>query len=261
MNKKFLIVGVVVLLVLVAGAGTYLFLSKKTAEVPADTNTPKAEEKTETIAVKVATHSTLGSYLTDENGRALYVFTKDSANTSACNEQCLLKWPVFAPEKNTMDPSLSAGDFGVITRADGRSQATFKTYPLYYYVSDNNPGDVNGQGVGGVWYLVDPAKDPASLVALGQNEGSAAPAEQKAYTLLEVSLHGTPASCWLAIGGKVYDVTPIITDRKHPGGAPIVEGCGKEATALFETRPMGSGTPHSEAARTWLASFYIGDLK
>jgi cytochrome b involved in lipid metabolism len=149
----------------------------------------------------------------------------------------------------------------VITRADGRSQATFKTYPLYYYVSDNNPGDVNGQGVGGVWYLVDPAKDPASLVALGQNGGSAAPAEQKAYTLLEVSLHGTPESCWLAIGGKVYDVTPIITDRKHPGGAPIVEGCGKEATALFETRPMGSGTPHSEAARTWLASFYIGDLK
>jgi cytochrome b involved in lipid metabolism len=59
----------------------------------------------------------------------------------------------------------------------------------------------------------------------------------------------------------VYDVTKFIEASKHPGGEAIVEGCGKDATVLFATRPMGSGTPHSEKAYGFLTSFYIGDLK
>ncbi|MBS3061949.1 MAG: hypothetical protein J4215_05195 [Candidatus Diapherotrites archaeon] len=46
----------------------------------------------------------------------------------------------------------------------------------------------------------------------------------------------------------------------HPRFA-INEGCGKDATELFNTRPTGSRTPYSDRARSFLPKFYIGELK
>lgn len=66
-------------------------------------------------------------------------------------------------------------------------------------------------------------------------------------------------SCWVALHNKVYDVSDYI--ESHPGGHIIEEGCGKDATELFETRPQGSGTPHSDKARAILEKYYIGELK
>jgi len=31
---------------------------------------------------------------------------------------------------------------------------TYNDLPLYYFYLDKAPGDVNGQGVGGIWWLV-----------------------------------------------------------------------------------------------------------
>ena len=78
------------------------------------------------------------------------------------------------------------------------------------------------------------------------------------YTLADVAMHNSGSDCWLAIDGRVYDVTSFIPS--HPGGQAILQGCGTDATTLFETRPMGSGTPHSQRARSLLANYYIGDL-
>ena len=78
------------------------------------------------------------------------------------------------------------------------------------------------------------------------------------FTLKEISQHNSADDCWLLINGKVYNVTGFI--NSHPGGEAIIEGCGKDATELFETRPMGSGTPHSQRARSWVEDYYIGDL-
>ena len=80
----------------------------------------------------------------------------------------------------------------------------------------------------------------------------------KTYTVEEVSSHSSENDCWIVIHGKVYDVTSFIS--QHPGGNAILQGCGKDATELFETRPMGSGTPHSEDAREKLPYYYIGEL-
>ncbi len=82
----------------------------------------------------------------------------------------------------------------------------------------------------------------------------------KTYTLADISKHAKSTDCWFAISGKVYDVTAFIKTGKHPGGPAIIQGCGKDATTLFETRPMGSGTPHSPKAHASLVNFYIGDL-
>ena len=49
---------------------------------------------------------------------------------------------------------------GTITRDDGTTQTTYKGYPLYYWQNDKKRGDVTGQDVGKVWYVIDPAKFP-----------------------------------------------------------------------------------------------------
>jgi predicted heme/steroid binding protein len=78
------------------------------------------------------------------------------------------------------------------------------------------------------------------------------------YTMEEVAKHDNKDDCWLVINGKVYDVTEF---NQHPGGDAILEGCGQDATELFNTRPMGSGTPHSENARGYLTNWEIGTLQ
>jgi predicted lipoprotein with Yx(FWY)xxD motif len=99
-----------------------------------------------------------GNYLTDGDGRTLYYFTKDSAGMSACTGNCLKNWPAFSASSFVVPSNMSPSDFGTITRSDGTTQATFKGYPLYYFVKDTKRGDVAGEGIANVWYVVDPAK-------------------------------------------------------------------------------------------------------
>ncbi|OIO26574.1 hypothetical protein AUJ14_01500 [Candidatus Micrarchaeota archaeon CG1_02_55_22] len=96
-----------------------------------------------------------------------------------------------------------------------------------------------------------PEDVPASELDSGETNTTA-------YTMTDVEAHAVPEDCWLAIHEKVYNVSGF--GAKHGGGEAIYQGCGKNATELFETRPMGSGTPHSEKARSFLPNFYIGEL-
>lgn len=79
----------------------------------------------------------------------------------------------------------------------------------------------------------------------------------KSYSLSDISTHSTAKDCWLTIEGKVYDVTKFIPT--HPGGEAILQGCGKDATSMFNSRP-NDGTSHSSKARDLLKNFLIGDL-
>lgn len=83
--------------------------------------------------------------------------------------------------------------------------------------------------------------------------------EKKPRAMSEVARHASAGSCWLVIDGKVYDVTKFIPF--HPGGSAILQGCGKDATRLFETRPTGSGTAHSSYARETAVKYAIGDVE
>jgi predicted lipoprotein with Yx(FWY)xxD motif len=106
--------------------------------------------------VMVGTKKPLGNFLVDGNGNTLYYFTKDSVGHSACNGNCLQNWPAFAPTSLVVPSALNPADFSTITRADGAKQLAFKGYPLYYFANDRARGDVAGQGIGQVWYVVDP---------------------------------------------------------------------------------------------------------
>ncbi|MBP7966780.1 cytochrome b5 domain-containing protein [Candidatus Woesebacteria bacterium] len=80
------------------------------------------------------------------------------------------------------------------------------------------------------------------------------------YALDQVASHNQPSDCWIAIEGKIYDVTKYIDENRHPGGEEILEGCGKNATNMFNNRPE-DGRPHSDTAWSLLSDFYIGDLQ
>jgi predicted lipoprotein with Yx(FWY)xxD motif len=110
-------------------------------------------------SVKVMQKEGIGSYLTDGKGMTLYYFAKDEPGKSACIGDCLSKWPLLKGESVAAAGGLDVKDFGVLVRTEG-NQATFKGYPLYYFFKDEKAGDTNGQGVGNVWFVVDPAKFP-----------------------------------------------------------------------------------------------------
>ncbi|MFC1653558.1 cytochrome b5 domain-containing protein [Patescibacteria group bacterium] len=101
-------------------------------------------------------------------------------------------------------------------------------------------------------------KQDTSVVEESEATESAEAAAEETYALEEIAEHATPEDCWFAIAGTVYDVSGF--DATHPGEEAVYEGCGKDATELFETRPMGSNTPHSEKARGFLPNFEIGTL-
>ncbi len=112
--------------------------------------------------IEVDKSERLGQYLTDEEGRTLYMFTGDNRSySSACYVNCSETWP---PLLTTGDPVAAAPAvneqmLGTIERRDGSLQVTYNGWPLYYYQEDQGEGFVTGQDVnsfGGDWYLMAP---------------------------------------------------------------------------------------------------------
>jgi predicted lipoprotein with Yx(FWY)xxD motif len=107
-------------------------------------------------AIKVSEKHGAGKFLTDSKGMTLYIFKKDSPGKSVCAGPCVEKWPLYSRGKVEVPKGVNAGDFGTITREDGKMQSTYKGWPLYYYVGDKASGDTHGQGLGDVWFVANP---------------------------------------------------------------------------------------------------------
>jgi predicted lipoprotein with Yx(FWY)xxD motif len=105
-----------------------------------------------------ATRTGLGTILTDAHGRTLYAFTKDKDGASSCAGPCIATWPALisasAPEAGE---GVTSALLGTTDRAEGTVQATYQEWPLYYYVGDIQAGDTTGQGLNGVWFVVNAA--------------------------------------------------------------------------------------------------------
>lgn len=91
------------------------------------------------------TSPSLGQYLAESDGQALYTYGGDTPGVSNCSGQCLAHWPAYQ-DKGSMT-NLPAG-VGTIKRTDnGEIQYTYNGMPLYTFVGDSN-GQVTGNGVG-----------------------------------------------------------------------------------------------------------------
>ncbi len=93
-----------------------------------------------------------GKALVDGKGMTLYIFDKDTAGTSNCNDQCAINWP---PLMAAADAKPS-GQWTVVTRKDGGKQWAYKGLPVYTFHKDAKAGDVTGDGVNNVWHIAAP---------------------------------------------------------------------------------------------------------
>ncbi|MFH0714588.1 MAG: cytochrome b5-like heme/steroid binding domain-containing protein [Candidatus Diapherotrites archaeon] len=125
----------------------------------------------------------------------------------------------------------------------------------------------------------------ALLLSTGCVQGSA-----KTYTLQEVAQHNSPSDCWIALQGKVYNVTELLARTPEN---PLAQNCGTEVQYFgglppsdfnnfdrnnfdanrardFNARPadfnsMDRNGPDPDrnqfGAQGMLSQYYIGDLQ
>ena len=107
-------------------------------------------------------------------GYTLYTFANDTVDSSNCvSADCINAWPpLLAAEDDEATPPLS-----IVSRDDGSKQWALRGLPLYFFNSDNGPGELNGEGRGGVWHTAvdEPTEQSTSeekgvyLSAAGKN--------------------------------------------------------------------------------------------
>ncbi|MGC9603512.1 MAG: hypothetical protein ABSF47_03530 [Minisyncoccia bacterium] len=161
MNKNIIWIAAVV--IVVAGLAYYMISNQSSYTAPqaqnnANTVTPTPTSAPGALALNIETDATLGKYLVAANGMTLYVFASDKVGVSNCTDTCAANWPPYTVK----DPGTAlasagiTGNIGTINRADGTIQVTYNGRPLYFWKSDLKPGDITGNGVGGVWSVAKP---------------------------------------------------------------------------------------------------------
>ena len=87
------------------------------------------------------------------SGLALYTFDPDKgAPQPACNGACAERWPPVLVEESEIKDN---PELGTIKRASGLSQLTIGGKPVYTFFLDRKTGDLKGDGLGGVWHLIE----------------------------------------------------------------------------------------------------------
>lgn len=112
---------------------------------------------------KLSTQKMKQTYLTDDEGRALYTFDNDTENVSNCYAKCEDTWPIYYNENiKNVPQGMNKADFTTISRDEAKSttgvlkQTAYKGKPLYYFTPDNKEfGAFRGDWVKGVWHLIE----------------------------------------------------------------------------------------------------------
>jgi predicted lipoprotein with Yx(FWY)xxD motif len=112
------------------------------------------------LTISIAT-TDFGPALVDQGGMLLYMFVPDQQENGkpTCYGDCAKAWPALEGEANAGE-GVDEGLLGTVERRDGTPQATYNDLPLYYFAGDQSAGDVNGQGLGDVWWIMDASGNP-----------------------------------------------------------------------------------------------------
>jgi predicted lipoprotein with Yx(FWY)xxD motif len=129
-----------------------------TVDLGAADHAPTVAPAASTEASRLAVRATsLGDVLVAGDGRTVYLFTADEGETSVCYRECAIYWPPLIASMPSVGAGLEASLVGTTKRDDGALQVTYGGQPLYFFVQDDQPGDVKGQGIrsfGGEWQVV-----------------------------------------------------------------------------------------------------------
>ncbi len=109
------------------------------------------------VPLMISKTNTGTPYVADGVGMSLYISLNDQPGISNCTGDCLKQFhPLLAVGSIIPADGISWSKIGVIILADHTRQITYNGSPLYYYVGDLKTHDINGQGLGGAWFLVTP---------------------------------------------------------------------------------------------------------
>jgi predicted lipoprotein with Yx(FWY)xxD motif len=222
-----------------------------------------------TIAVK-SSDSDLGTILVGPDGRTIYGFTNDKDGQSNCSGTCADAWPpVIVDDGWTVGPGLDSAIFNAVTREDGSKQLVAGSWPLYYFSGDAKPGDLTGQGSGGVWFVVGTdgklVKEQAGGGGAAGGDGGGGDGAASGPTVSGTSLGevlvdeagltlyaftddeaGTP-TC----DGACADAwPPVLVDA-----VPVIEGVDPSIVSVV---PRGDGTQQLKVG-TWPLYRFAGD--
>jgi predicted lipoprotein with Yx(FWY)xxD motif len=138
-----------------------------TASAPATTSAPGGSSVPAGAAELKTAQSGAGQIVVDAKGMSVYFYTKDvkDSGTSACTGGCITAWPPVTTASDSPAVEGITATVGTIPAPDGKKQVTINGLPVYYYAKDKAAGDITGQGVGNVWYLVNPAGDMVNSAA------------------------------------------------------------------------------------------------
>ncbi|SMO40805.1 hypothetical protein [Fodinibius sediminis] len=106
------------------------------------------------------------SHLVDAEGRTLYIFINDSANTNNFTAEDFSNngvWPIYEIEPEAVPSTLNSELFGSIS-VYGRQQLTYKGWPLYYFGQDDmQRGNTRGVSFSspGIWPVAQKGMDAA----------------------------------------------------------------------------------------------------
>lgn len=214
----------------------------------------------------------LGEVVTDSEGFTLYRFDNDTAEPpkSTCVGECEKAWPVVAAGDVKAAAGTDASKIGEVTRDDGTKQLTLGGWPMYRYAKDTNPGDANGQGVGGTWFASAPDGKKAAPGAAGAEEAGGTEAD-----LAGLSVRKDPKLGEIVVDAKGMTVYRFKKDsawpmktactgaclEKWPVVAPVdkndTEGIIKKGFVTFD-RPDGI---KQQTIDCWPIYTFAGDAK
>ena len=109
--------------------------------------------QTTTVTIKGQSQTVL----TNAKGLTLYYFTPDSATQSACSGQCAQTWPplFFTGSGSPTSSANLTGKLSVLADVNG-NQVEYNSHLLYAFAGDTAPGQTNGQGLFGKWFVATP---------------------------------------------------------------------------------------------------------
>ena len=111
------------------------------------------------FGVKIAQVNVKGqskAVLTNAKGFTLYTFKPDTATKTACTGKCAVTWPPLLAKQVGETSDNSIGTLSAVQDANG-IQVQANGHFLYTFSKDKAPGQANGEGVGGTWFVATPA--------------------------------------------------------------------------------------------------------
>jgi predicted lipoprotein with Yx(FWY)xxD motif len=163
MKKSSIIIWIIVIIIVIvgivyfAGGQNSSYVSTPTPAASTAVNPTSAIATTSTVSMQPIATSTLtttetanfGTILMSTTSMTLYTYSQDTVGKSNCAGNCIGNWPPYTVAAGTVLTKGTGvtGTIATITRTDGTLQVTYNGKPLYFFIKDLKPGNVNGNNV------------------------------------------------------------------------------------------------------------------